>query len=83
MNDNVFAGKWDEFKGEVRKMWGKLTGDELEATKGDVESIGGLIQQKYGYKKEEYADKLTELKDRFAEGTKQNLRNSERPDSLN
>ena len=74
MDKNIFEGKWTEFKGEVRKVWGKITGDELESTKGDVESIGGLIQQKYGYKKDEYADQLTALKDRFAANTKEALR---------
>ena len=76
MDNNIFEGKWTEFKGEVRKLWGKITGDELESTKGDVESIGGLIQQKYGYKKDEYSDKLTELKDRYAAKTKDALRDS-------
>lgn len=79
MNKNIFEGKWDEFKGEVRKVWGKITGDELEATKGDVESIGGLIEQKYGYKKEDFKDRLTELKDRYAAKTKDSLRDTNRP----
>jgi uncharacterized protein YjbJ (UPF0337 family) len=76
MDKNVFGGAWNEFKGEVRKVWGKLTGDELEATHGDVESISGLIQQKYGHKKDEVSQKLTEMKDRFAEKTKSSLRES-------
>ena len=75
MNKNIFDGKWDEFKGEVRKAWGKITGDELESTKGDVESISGLIQQKYGHTKEDVAQRLTELKD--------SLRESKAKDSLN
>lgn len=79
MDRNIFEGKWDEFKGEVRKVWGKITGDELEATKGDVESIGGLIEQKYGYKKDEFKDKLTALKDRYAQQTKDALRDTNRP----
>lgn len=76
MDKNIFEGKWDEFKGEVRKVWGKITGDELEATKGDVESIGGLIEQKYGYKKDEFKDKLTSLKDQYAQKTKDALKES-------
>lgn len=79
MDKNIFEGKWDEFKGEVRKMWGKITGDELEATKGDVESIGGLIQQKYGYKKDEYSDRLSEIRDRYAAKTKDALKNTNKP----
>ena len=83
MDKNIFEGKWNEFKGEVRKVWGKLTGDELESTKGDMESISGLIQQKYGQSKDEVSAKLTEMKDRFAESTKESLRNSPPRDTLN
>lgn len=80
MDKNIFEGKWNEFKGEVRKVWGKLTGDELEATKGDVESISGLVQQKYGLKKDEISQKLTEMKDRFADSAKSTLRESNAKD---
>lgn len=83
MDKNIFEGKWNEFKGEVRKVWGKITGDELESTKGDVESISGLIQQRYGQSKDEVSAKLTELKDRFAESTKQGLRDDVNRDTLN
>ena len=83
MDKNVFEGKWNEFKGEVRKVWGKITGDELESTKGDMESISGLVQQKYGHTKDEVTQKLTEMKDRFAENTKDSLRESNANSSLN
>lgn len=74
MDKNIFEGKWDEFKGEVRKMWGKITGDEIESTKGDVESLSGLLQQKYGYKKDEVSQKLGELRDRYSQPAKDALR---------
>lgn len=74
MDTNMLEGKWNEFKGEVRKIWGKLTGDEVESTKGDMESLSGLIQQKYGSQKDEVSRKLGELRDRFTEPAKDNLR---------
>lgn len=81
MNNDQLEGKWREFKGELRSMWGKITDDELEATKGDVESIQGLIQQRYGDKVEnakrrisELADKYSIKKDRFVDNTKSKLR---------
>ncbi len=82
MDKNVFEGAWTEFKGEVHKVWGKLTGDELESTKGDMESISGLIQQKYGHTKDDVTQKLTEMKDRFADKTKSGLRDSNARDVL-
>ncbi len=65
MNSNVVQGKWKEIKGEVQKAWGKLTGDELDQTKGDMTAIGGLIQQKYGMKVDEYTGKLKDIYGRF------------------
>lgn len=83
MDKNVFEGAWTEFKGEVRKVWGKITGDELESTKGDMESISGLVQQKYGHTKDEVSQKLTEMKDRYADKAKSSLRESNERSTLN
>lgn len=67
MNESIIQGKWKEIKGEIQKLWGKLTSDELEQTKGNMSAIGGLIQQKYGYKKEEYSNKLDSVVNKFAQ----------------
>lgn len=82
LNKNTIKGKWLEFKGEVQKAWGRLTDDELEATKGDVKSVGGLIQQKYGREQEGWqssfdsmVDKFKDSKDEAVESTKDKLRN--------
>ena len=65
MNENTMQGKWLEIKGEVQKAWGKLTDDELTQTKGDMKSIGGLIQQKYADQHETYGQKLNDIFRRF------------------
>lgn len=65
LNENVVAGKWLEIKGEIQKHWGNLTGDELDKTKGDMKSIGGLIQQKYGEAQEVYGKKLSDIYSNF------------------
>lgn len=65
MNQDFISGKWKEIKGEVRRMWGKITDDELESAKGNTEAISGLIQQKYGLTKEEAKDKLNNVYDKF------------------
>lgn len=81
MNENVLKGKWREIKGEVQKAWGKLTDDELEKTKGDMNTIGGLIQQKYGHAEADYHQKLDDIfskfktaKDQTAEDVKDRLK---------
>ena len=65
MNENIFKGKWLELKGDLQKNWGKLTESELDQTKGDMKSIGGLLQQKYGEAQESYGEKLSEIFKRF------------------
>lgn len=47
------AGSWKEFKGSVRKEWGKLTDDDLEQIKGNRDILIGRIQQRYGTARED------------------------------
>lgn len=61
INEDIIKGKWKDVKGEVRKLWGKITDDELEQAKGDLTSISGIIQQRYGETKESIHDKMNKL----------------------
>lgn len=79
MNSNIFSGKWKELKGEIQNQWGKLTSDELESTKGNMKAISGLIEKHYGEAKDEVADKLNSLMERFgrkAEGISEDVKES-------
>jgi uncharacterized protein YjbJ (UPF0337 family) len=53
LNSDVLKGKFTELKGEIRKQWGELTDDEVTKTKGNAESLAGLVQQRYGIAKEQ------------------------------
>ena len=64
-----WQGKWNEIKGGVRNLWGRLTDDELEKTKGSLTSIAGLVEQKYGETKEEIRGKLKQLMTSFENPT--------------
>ncbi len=78
MNEDTIKGKWTEFKGEILKTWGEMKGDELDKTNGNVMSILGLIQQRYGAKKEEIEEKFNRIVSRFTDKTetyKNDLRN--------
>jgi uncharacterized protein YjbJ (UPF0337 family) len=67
MNADIFEGKWKEMKGQIKEWWGKLTDDDLEQANGKAEQIVGLLQQKYGYTREqaeeEFNRRLEEVKD--------------------
>jgi uncharacterized protein YjbJ (UPF0337 family) len=46
-------GTWRQIKGRLKMEWGNLTGNDLTAIEGARDQLAGLLQQKYGYSKEE------------------------------
>lgn len=58
MNWDVVKGNWSQLKGKVTSEWGKLTDDEVAQAEGDKDKLVGLIQEKYGYAKDEAEQKL-------------------------
>ena len=73
MNSDLIKGNWKQLKGEIQKAWGNITGDELEQTKGDLKSIAGIIQQKYGMAKEDASRRLAEMAERTSDSAKSTL----------
>ncbi|UXR64321.1 CsbD family protein [Bdellovibrio bacteriovorus] len=73
MNKDIFQGKIKEISGELRKKWGALTDDDIQKTKGNLEALSGLVQQKIGLTKEEASrqvnDFMSGLDRKFASGT--------------
>lgn len=51
MKDNPLhdwmQGNWKQLKGGVRHEWGKLTHNDVEEIKGDVEVLAGKIEERY------------------------------------
>ena len=66
MNKDIFEGKWKEMSGQIKVWWGKLTDDDLEQAGGKADRLIGLLQQKYGYSREqaeeEFERRLKEAK---------------------
>lgn len=52
-NDDQLAGKWKQFKGELKKKWGNFTDDDLLYIKGSRDKLEGKIQERYGDRREE------------------------------
>jgi len=46
-------GNWKQLSGGVRHEWGKLTHNDVEQIKGDVEMLAGKIEERYGVTKAE------------------------------
>jgi len=61
MNSDQIEGNWKQFSGKVKEKWGKLTDDDLTRIAGKKDQLVGMIQERYGIKKEEAQKELDEL----------------------
>lgn len=64
MNKDIISGKWKEIKGKIKQQWGKFTDDEITQMKGTYEELSGILQKKYGYKKDEANKEIDDFIDR-------------------
>lgn len=53
MNADILKGKWLQLKGSLREKWGNLTDDDVDRVGGNFDRLVGLIQEKYGYQKQD------------------------------
>jgi uncharacterized protein YjbJ (UPF0337 family) len=61
MNWDQIAGDWKQFTGKVKEKWGKLTDDDLTTIAGKRDQLAGLLQQRYGYAKDQVEKELDEF----------------------
>jgi len=61
MNWDQVAGKWKQFKGQVKQKWGKLTDDDIEVIAGKRDQMAGKLQERYGYAKDQAEKELDEF----------------------
>jgi uncharacterized protein YjbJ (UPF0337 family) len=52
-NRDVLTGKWKEVRGKAKQAWGRLTDDDLQRISGHFDELSGLVQEKYGYTREQ------------------------------
>lgn len=53
MNWDQIKGKWNQFKGNAKQQWSKLTDDDLTYVEGARDKLVGRIQERYGVAREE------------------------------
>lgn len=53
MNNDILEGKWKQMKGAVQAKWGDISDDEFDRIQGNRERLIGLVQEKYGKRKDE------------------------------
>jgi uncharacterized protein YjbJ (UPF0337 family) len=64
INRDILAGKWKQMRGELKTWWGKLTDDDVDTIGGQKDKLAGLLQEKYGYTREQAEQ---EIERRFQE----------------
>ena len=53
MNKDILQGQWKQIRGEAKSWWGKLTDDDLTRVAGKYETLTGVLQEKYGYTRQQ------------------------------
>ena len=60
----LIAGDWEKFTALVKAEWDKLTDDDLTTFGGQSDQLAGLLEQKYGYGREQAVKEITAFSER-------------------
>jgi len=61
MNWEQIQGKWQEYKGQIKQRWGKLTDNDLTVIAGKREVLAGKLLASYGNSKELVEKEIAEF----------------------
>jgi len=61
MNWDQIQGKWQEYKGQAKQRWGKLTDNDLTVVAGKRDALAGKLQTAYGNSKEQVEKEIAEF----------------------
>jgi uncharacterized protein YjbJ (UPF0337 family) len=65
INQDILAGKWKQVRGKAKQWWGKLTDNDLDRVSGRFEELVGLVQERYGYTREQAQKEVERFLDQF------------------
>ena len=63
MNQDILEGKWKQVRGEMQSWWGRLTNDDLDRINGNMDRLAGVLQERYGYSKEDVQAEIADFLD--------------------
>src|SRR5919106_2651279 len=69
LNQDVFAGRWKQMRGELKTWWGKLTDDDFDRIGGQKDKLVGLIQERYGYAREQAEQEVERRLEEYGDKT--------------
>jgi uncharacterized protein YjbJ (UPF0337 family) len=70
MNQDIFEGKWKQFRGDVKKWWGDLTDDDLQQVEGNRDKLVGKLQERYGWTRDKAEREVNERFNEFERSTR-------------
>jgi uncharacterized protein YjbJ (UPF0337 family) len=70
MDANILKGKWLQVKGSIREKWGQLTDDDVDRVEGSLERLVGVIQERYGYARQQAEDEVDAFLTRYGATTR-------------
>ena len=73
MNKDVFEGKWKQIRGEAKVWWGKLTDDDLDQADGEFDKFVGVLQERYGYSREQAEEEIEKRVNEYEATLKKNM----------
>jgi uncharacterized protein YjbJ (UPF0337 family) len=76
MNNDILQGKWKQVRGEAKAWWGKLTDNDLDRVEGKFDVLVGLLQEKYGYTRQQAADEIDKRVTDYESGMKNRNKNA-------
>jgi uncharacterized protein YjbJ (UPF0337 family) len=69
MNQDILAGKWKQMRGELKTWWGNLTDDDVDRIGGQTDKLIGLLQERYGYSREQAEQEVERRLQEYSEKT--------------
>ena len=61
MQEDILKGKWKQIQGDVKRLWGRLTDDDLTVIEGSRDKLAGILQERYGYTRQAVEEKIAEF----------------------
>ncbi len=52
MNEDIFKGKWNQLKGNIKNVWGDITDNDIAQAEGSYNKFLGILQERYGWERE-------------------------------
>lgn len=73
LSQEQIHNKWNEIKGGIRNLWGRLSEEELDEYKNNPTEVSHLVEERYGETKEEIKKKMQQLMDSFDNDSDKNF----------